>query len=573
MALSLTLAFAVTGSTFIPCFAVSNIAEADDLLIQNKFKQAEEAYRGLITDDETGDAYAGLAVSLAKQSASPTKIIEAEKWVKKAKEKFAENPNVKASGGFVAYVHSGSVASPAKRDLYLEAAEKLCNMAIKDNPEIVVAQQTLGLVKLAQDDPEAAVEPFRKAVELTKSEDPENLTELATALLRIDKKDKEGEELVGKAIKLKGDYWPARLQRAIVLNQQGKPEDAFLELKGIPKTERNGLWSQIEGDIYRQQGDGPAALQSWRASIAQDPHNPEPYRHMAEYYAIRGDGELAIAEMHNALEILPNDMNLRNQLAELALRQDKLDVAETEFRTILATKPDDPEALLGLSRVYFRKARRDGQYPMGWQQLMDQLQSVVTEQSVRGQMVKNGAKNLKENISLSEGAKAMSQGRYKEARQHYSDVINTHRDEPYELLTLGEQCFNDGDLKAAEQAFTYAKELPEVAPRAEQGISKINNQRNEAVRHTQLGDAAMKRKIPEIALDHYKQALIADPEFANAHFGLWCLFTRTEMNNADKAAEYANSFLETAEEANANRKEVEDWLSKARKKQDKGKSK
>lgn len=555
----------------MPAFAVSNIAEADDLLIHKHFKQAEEAYRGLLDADETGDAYAGLAVSLAKQSQSPSKIIEAEKVVKEAKKKYSDNPNVKASGAFVAFVHSGSVASPAKRDLYLEASEKLCNMALKDNPDIVVAQQTLGMVKMAQDDPEGAIEPFRKAMQL--AEDAENVTHLATALLRIDKKDKEGEELVIKAIKIKADYWPARLQRAIVLNQQGKPEDAFLELKGIPKAERNGLWSQVEGDIYRQQGDGPAALQSWRASIAQDPHNPEPYRHMAEYYAIRGDGELAIAEMHNALEILPNDMNLRNQLAELALRQDKLDVAETEFRTILATKPDDPEALLGLSRVYFRKARRDGQYPMGWQQLMDQLQSVVTEQSVRGQMVKNGAKNLKENISLSEGAKAMSQGRYKEARQHYSEVINTHRDEPYELLTLGEQCFNDGDLKAAEQAFTYAKELPEVAPRAEQGISKISNQRNEALRHTQLGDAALKRKIPEIALDHYKQALIADPEFANAYYGLYNLYAKSDQQNADKAMEYATSFLETAEENNPNRKEVEDAVSKLRKRHDKGKSK
>ncbi len=76
---------------------------------------------------------------------------------------------------------------------------------------------------------------------------------------------------------------------------------------------------------------------------------------------MRGDGELAIAEMHNALEILPNDMALRNQLAELALRQDKLDVAEAEYRTILAAQPDDAQGLLGLSRVYFRKARRDGQ--------------------------------------------------------------------------------------------------------------------------------------------------------------------------------------------------------------------
>jgi hypothetical protein len=81
------------------------------------------------------------------------------------------------------------VASPAKRDLYLEAAEKLCKRAINEDPNIVIAHQTLGMVFLAQDDPEGAIKPLKNAVNLL--EDPENLSLLAEALLKRNPKDKK----------------------------------------------------------------------------------------------------------------------------------------------------------------------------------------------------------------------------------------------------------------------------------------------------------------------------------------------------------------------------------------------
>lgn len=563
LALALSVCLAVS-----PSARAMTMAEADNLLLANKYREAEEAYRELLEEDDSGDAYAGLAVSLAKQQ-WPAKILEAEKILKKAKSKYADNPNLMASAGYVSYVHSKTVASPAKRDLYLEAAETLCKRAIKANPDIVIAQQTLGLIKIAQDDVESAIEPLRKAASL--AENPVNLTLLAQALLRVDPRDKEAEELVTRALQMNSNYHPARLQKAVVLTNQGKHEDAFMELKNIPQAARTPDWYQVEGDIYRKQGDGPAALASWRESIRLEPHNPEPYRRLAEYYSLRGDGELAISELHNALEILPNDMPLRAQLAELALRQDKLDVAETEYRTILASNPDDPSALLGLSRVYFRKARKEGQYPPGWQQLMDQLQTVVTEHTVQGKVLKAGAKNLQESIQLSEAEKALAQNRFKEARQHFQAVINSHRDDPFDLLTLGEQAFNDGDLKSAEQAFIFAKEIPEVASRAEQGLSKISSQRNEAVRQTKLGDAT--RTIPEVAVDHYKQALIADPQYPNAHYGLYSLFNQKKKGDPEKAVTYALSFLESADDSHPQRKEVETSLVKLKERINKSKKK
>lgn len=535
-----------------------SIAEADELLLNHKYWDAEKAYRALLDTDENGDAHAGLAVALARQN-NANKVIEAEQILRKGREEFSDNPNMMAAAGYVSYIHSKTVASPAKRDLYLEAAETLSKRAVKMNSDISIAQQTLGAVRLLQDDAEGAIGPLRRACELALN--PQNLAFLAEALLKTDPKNKEARELVEQALEMNPKNWSARLQKAFILTNSGKHEDAFVELQSIPRDQRGSEWHNVQGDIYRKQGDGPSALASWKESNRLDPRNAEPYKRLAEYYAVRGDGELAIAEMHNALEILPNDLNLRSKLAELALRQDKLDVAEQEYRTILAVKQDDASALLGLSRVYFRTARKEGQYPQGWQNLMEQLQNVMTEQSVKGELVK-GAKNLKEKIQLSEAEKALTQNRFREARQIFSQVINTHKEEPYELLTLGEQAFNDGDLKSAEQAFTYARELPDVAPRAEQGISKIVSQRNEAMRQVKLGDATL--KIPEVAVDHYKQALIADPQYPEAYYGLFNLFYRTK-NETDKAIDYALCFLEASDEENPLRKEVETNLSKLKK--------
>jgi tetratricopeptide (TPR) repeat protein len=284
---------------------------------------------------------------------------------------------------------------------------------------------------------------------------------------------------------------------------------------------------------------------------------------MAEYHSQRGDGEFAINDMHSALEILPNDMVLRTQLADLALHEDKLDVAETEYKTILTSNPDDPQAILGLAHVGFRKARKDGAYPPGWQKLMDQLQNVVTEQSVKGLVLK-GAKNLQEGIQISEAEKSLSQLHFRDARKAFTGVINSHREEPYELLNLGEQAYNDGDLRSAEQAYNFAKQVPDVAPRAEQGMSRIADQRNEAARQTTLGNATW--KTPDVAIDHYKQALIADPQFANAYYGLYSLFSRGDRPDPPKAIDNANNFLEAADDSNPLRREVETGLVKLKKK-------
>jgi lipopolysaccharide biosynthesis regulator YciM len=251
----------------LACTPVCAIAtsEADDLLTRNHYQQAEDAYRKLIDTDETGDAYAGLAVSLSKQPIA-SKIVEAEKVLKQGKSKFPDNSNIIVAAGYVSYVHSCSVASPAKRDQYLCASENLCKRAIQDNPEILLAQQTLGLVKMAQDDYEGAIQPFRKSIAIAGN--AVNLTMLAQVLLKLNAMDHEAAELVDKALALRSDYVPARLQKAIVLlHQQTNANDALVELKSIPEDWRTADWYLVAGDVYYGQGNTAEAVSSWRESL------------------------------------------------------------------------------------------------------------------------------------------------------------------------------------------------------------------------------------------------------------------------------------------------------------------
>jgi tetratricopeptide (TPR) repeat protein len=273
----------------------------------------------LIGDDKNGVAHAGLMIALAKQNL----IVEAERFGREAK-RFSDNPDVQAAAGFVCYTHSKSITKPSKRNLYLETAGQLCESAIKDNPNSVVAHRTLGLIRLAQDELKEAIAPFRRSVAL--AETPENLTNLAHVLVKTAPGDKEGEELITKTLSLNKDYYPAHLEKAIVLLNKGGSKDAFGELNEIPNAERNAQWSLVAGDIYCKQGDRQSAFASWHNAARLDPFLPDAYHHMAEYYASHGKDELAVTELFRGLDVLPDNRTLREQLVNIARKSHKVEL-------------------------------------------------------------------------------------------------------------------------------------------------------------------------------------------------------------------------------------------------------
>ena len=201
-------------------------------------RQSDEECRQKFADDTSGEK-SGQAILELVKSNNPNCILEAERMAKSVRKLHPDSPYIIAAAAYTAFQHSKLVASPAKRDLYLEAAESLAKKAIAQDSKIEIAQRTLGLVKLAQDQAEEAVEPLRQAVSLDANE--VNLTLLAQALLELDPSNKEARELVSKALKLRSDYYPAHIQSAIVLSAEGKPKEAASELNSVPQSARTCL--------------------------------------------------------------------------------------------------------------------------------------------------------------------------------------------------------------------------------------------------------------------------------------------------------------------------------------------
>jgi hypothetical protein len=289
---------------------------ANRLLVEKKYELAEEAFRKLLAGDRYGDAYAGLAIALARQDSS-RKIVEAQKIVSKGKSEFTNNPNMVAAGGFVAFKHSKSVSSPAKRDLYLEASEKLCKRALSEDDSILIAWETLGSIYLMQNDPQGAIGPFRSL--LDKQPNPENLVLLAQTLLKINPHSKEADSRLEVALRVDPSYAPARLQKSIYLLNNGTVEDAERQLHLIGKDQRGSLWNEIQGDIYKTRSDYRLAAEYWGLANRLDRLNPGPYLKLVRYYSRSGDYASVAAKFNDAIETLPNDINLRVQLMQIGM--------------------------------------------------------------------------------------------------------------------------------------------------------------------------------------------------------------------------------------------------------------
>lgn len=428
-------------SCFFLCVTVSIQSAGAEGLESETQRHSDEECRKLFADDPSGKRISQIILDTFKTNNS-NGILAAERLAKSARKLVPESPEILAACAYLAYQHSKVVASPAKRDLYLEAAESLAKKSIDKDEKQELAYRTLGLVKLAQDEAREAIKPLRRACELV--DNHVNLALLSQSLLEVNPRDPEAKKLLDRAMDIKSDYAPAHLQLAISLCATGKPKEAARELNAVPPLERNSDWYVAQGTLSEKQNKENEALQSWARASVEDPRAPAPYRKKAAYFEKKGKPNQAIAEYHVALEAFTNDFAMRQALAELALRNNNLDVAESEFKTILTARPDDIKALIGLAQVGFRIYGKDGPYPLAFNSLLDRLEYLLSKADPT-------------RIGIRESLQ----------------TIEKHKDAPSELMNLGQQFLSQHNSTAAEKAFTYALAYPSVRQEAQKALDKI----------------------------------------------------------------------------------------------------
>jgi len=222
--------------------------------------------------------------------------------------------------------------------------------AVALDPKMTEGQLNLGIL-LLEKDPGAAVEPLRKAVELSPSQSRPRY-------------------LLGLAQERTGDWQGAAGSFEGAARLDPKDEDALTEL----------------GRIYLKHNRAADAEKNFRAALGIDPKSPEALQGLAlsldeqkkpeaanayrDYLAVRpqDDGarerlvhflvqqqqfDAALAEMNKANNGQPSLESLKLQ-ADIEIGQKKLDAAAATLKQAIALAPNDAQLHGGLGRTYLQ---------------------------------------------------------------------------------------------------------------------------------------------------------------------------------------------------------------------------
>jgi tetratricopeptide (TPR) repeat protein len=104
-------------------------------------------------------------------------------------------------------------------------------------------------------------------------------------------------------------------------------------------------------------GEAARALAILAQGLAQHPNDPRLLERRADVYATLPSFRLQAAEIYRRLSAQnPGDLALMNKLATTLLALRRFSQAERLFHQVLVIEPDNPEANLGLARLYLKSA-------------------------------------------------------------------------------------------------------------------------------------------------------------------------------------------------------------------------
>ncbi len=124
----------------------SSLSLADKYLLENKFDDAEAAYRAMLCNDTTGDAHLGLSFALTGKN----EIKKSIAVLKETKLLFPENAALLGTGGYLSYKYSRIETSASRRRKLRDAAHSLCRSALKERPDMLLPLFTEALLSTCE---------------------------------------------------------------------------------------------------------------------------------------------------------------------------------------------------------------------------------------------------------------------------------------------------------------------------------------------------------------------------------------------------------------------------------------
>ncbi|HEY9855306.1 MAG TPA: tetratricopeptide repeat protein, partial [Stenomitos sp.] len=329
-----------------------------------------------------------------------------------------------------------------------------------------------------------------------------------SALLQADPGDRQAAFLLGEIHRQSGDLEGARRIYHSILEQEPGHFDARLALAELAwdASELEPAWTHLQealntrpGDeaalaLFRKltlafaerastEGDFPAAIQWWQLAWQQDKSDVELLRRMARAQVTVGHLSGAADTYAKILDADPKDLETAHILADIHRQRGDLRSAEGPLLRIVALDPRHVPSLRALMHL-----ARDRQNPP------ETLKRAYDMLDVEPQ-------NVEALMTLAWAHEQMLERRA--ALEACADVIALQPQHAEAHFTMGRLARDLGDLDLAKKALTSA----------------IYHSPKAAYYHA-MGTVYQALGQQEEALASYSQALVLDPEFAEAHADL-----------------------------------------------------
>lgn len=543
--------------------------DTDSYLQLGKYEMAEKKYTAVLKRSP-GSQQARSAVAIAQ--AELFKLDAAEKNANQVLAKNPQNAMAHLAKGIVYRNRTASLDMTYKstRDELLAKSATELQQALANNSGSAEIHNQLGVTYRFMGRSNEAQAEFQKALDLDPYYSEAILNE---GIMRLSAKDTAGAKAqFNRAIKANSKNYMAHYRLGEAYLQEGNAHAALQSLNtALSLNHGNAAVMAKMADAYQAQGNSSAAIANYRKAIQSNPSFMPAYVAISDIFDNRGDGELAMSELRSALNVNPRFSAGRNRLGRLALTVDKPDQALQFYKESLKENPKDPEAINGISQALTVVAQKQA----NWSQTMGSDSDLMNAEHSIQEALRMNPNDLRlhlANLRISQlaGKPAMSEselnrlvgqaphneaeqmmqgeaflalGRYQEADQVFSNLIQRAGNNSDKLLVIGDTLKVNGDLSGASNAYKAALVAEPGNLKAQRGLDRIEKAAAESQKTLRTAKAlnTWRRTGKESSIDFYEETLSKNPRQPEVRLQISKLYEKTRQ--FDKAARSYQFYL------------------------------
>lgn len=179
-----------------------------------------------------------------------------------------------------------------------------------------------------------------------------NLGHLRRAMGRMD----AAIEAYGHALKLAPGMRSARFNRGITHSLAERPDAALADFEALLERDAADVDARLNAGLARQTlGDLDAAEADYRAVIARAPDHPLAWTYLGVLLNERLQTGEAVEALEHALQLDPNELDARRELANVFEKANRLDQAETALAPALPMANEHPGVAIDAARLKRRR--------------------------------------------------------------------------------------------------------------------------------------------------------------------------------------------------------------------------